>query len=89
MIQRLYVHNFRCLENFTLDLAGQSSLLLIGRNGSGKSTLLHCLGLFQSICRGSNRVRELISTTDFTQHRMDHPMHSTAQVSRRTLTVDQ
>src|SRR5438552_3485953 len=74
MIERLYVHKFRCLENFTLDLAGRSSALVIGNNGAGKSTLLQCLKLFQSICRGSGRVGNLISASDFTQHRTDHPM---------------
>jgi ABC-type cobalamin/Fe3+-siderophores transport system ATPase subunit len=80
MIERLYIHNFRCFENFTLDLAGRSSALVIGKNGVGKSTLLHCLGLFQAICRGFNRVRNLISATDFAQHRMDHPMRFEVEV---------
>jgi predicted ATPase len=74
MIERIYVHNFRCLENFTLDLAGRSSSLVIGKNGAGKSTLLHCLRLFQRIGRGSDRVRKLISASDFAQCRTDHPM---------------
>jgi energy-coupling factor transporter ATP-binding protein EcfA2 len=74
MIERLYVHNFRCFENFTLDLAGCGSALLIGKNGSGKSTVRSCLELFQSICRGSNRVGKLISATDFTQHNTDKPL---------------
>jgi ABC-type cobalamin/Fe3+-siderophores transport system ATPase subunit len=74
MIERLYIHNFRCFENFSLDLAGRPSALVIGKNGAGKSTILHCLGLFQAVCRGSNRVRDLISQTDFTQHRTDHPI---------------
>src|SRR5260370_39948 len=74
MIERLYVHNFRCLENFTLDLVGRSSTLLIGKNGAGKSTVLQSLKLFQGICRASNRVGNLISASDFTQHRTDSPM---------------
>src|SRR5271157_2294427 len=74
MIERLYVHNFRCFENFTLDSSGHPSMLVIGKNGAGKSTLLHCLTLFQCICRGSSRARELISPSDFAQHRTDHPM---------------
>ena len=74
MIERLYVHNFRCLENFTLDLADRPSALLIGKNGAGKSTVLQCFKLFQRICRGSNRVKNLISASDFTQNRTDHPM---------------
>ena len=57
MIERLYAHNFRCLENFTLDLADRPSALLIGKNGSGKSTVLNCFRLFQRIGRGSSRVQ--------------------------------
>ncbi len=74
MIERLYVHNFRCLENFTLDLVGHPSAVLIGKNGSGKSTVLRCLEVLQSICRGSSRVGNLISANDFTQFRTDQPM---------------
>ncbi|MGH7193078.1 MAG: AAA family ATPase, partial [Candidatus Saccharimonadales bacterium] len=74
MIDRLYVHNFRCFENFTLDFAGHPSVLLIGKNGAGKSAVLHCLRLLQSICRGSNRVGSVISASDFAQHRTDRPM---------------
>src|SRR5437016_12227698 len=74
MIERLYVHNFRCFENFKLEFASHPSVLLIGKNGAGKSTVLHCLAILQSICRGSNRARNLIVGSDFTQHRMDHPM---------------
>jgi ABC-type cobalamin/Fe3+-siderophores transport system ATPase subunit len=74
MIERLYVHNFRCFENFTLDFSGHPSVLVIGKNGAGKSTVLHSLTLFQSICRGSNRIRDLIAASDFTQTRTDRPM---------------
>ena len=81
MIERLYVHNFRCLENFTLDLAGRSSAVVIGKNGAGKSTVLHCLKLFQNICRGSGRVGNLISASDFTQNRTDRPMQLEVEVA--------
>ena len=74
MIERLYVHNFRCLENFTLDFAGQRSAVLIGKNGAGKSTVLNALRVFQKICRGPNRVRNVIRANDFTRHRKDLPM---------------
>ena len=74
MIDRLYVHNFRCLENFRLELADRPSALLIGKNGSGKSTVLDAFRLLQRIGRGSGRIRDLISTGDFAQHRMDRPM---------------
>jgi ABC-type cobalamin/Fe3+-siderophores transport system ATPase subunit len=74
MIERLHVQNFRCLESFTLELAGRLSAVVIGKNGAGKSTVLQCLKLFQSICRGSGRVGGLISAGDFTEHRTDRPM---------------
>ena len=74
MIERLYVHNFRCLENFTLDLADRPSTLLIGKNGTGKSTVRKALELFQSICRGKNRVGQIISVSDFAQQRTENPM---------------
>jgi ABC-type cobalamin/Fe3+-siderophores transport system ATPase subunit len=74
MIERLHVLNFRCLENLTLDFSGRLSAVVIGKNGAGKSTVLQCLKLFQSICRGAGRVGGLISASDFTEHRTDHPM---------------
>jgi hypothetical protein len=36
--------------------------------------VLECLKLFQKISRGSGRVGDLISTTDFSQHRTGTPM---------------
>jgi ABC-type cobalamin/Fe3+-siderophores transport system ATPase subunit len=80
MIERLYVHNFRCLENFTLDLTDQLSALLIGKNGAGKSTVLHALKVFQRICRGPNRVKNVIRASDFPWHRKDMPMRCEADV---------
>ena len=74
MIERIYVHNFRCLENFTLDFAGQRSAVLIGKNGAGKSTVLHALRVFQSICRGPNRVRDVIRAKDFARFDKSQPM---------------
>ena len=74
MIERLYVHNFRCLENFTLDLADRSSALAIGRNGSGKSTVIASLELLQGIGRSSYLASGCIFESDFAQHRIDHPV---------------
>ena len=58
MLQRLYVHNFRCLENFELILKEMPSSLLIGKNGAGKSTIRVVLEILQHIGRGINRMRE-------------------------------
>lgn len=60
MIRRLYIHNFRCLENFELPVSGLSSVLLIGKNGSGKTTVGLALEILQRIARGTNRVKDLV-----------------------------
>lgn len=74
VIKRLYVHNFRCMENFELELGGASSSLLIGPNGSGKSSVGLVLELLQSIARGEARLGRLLSPKDFTRGRRDVPM---------------
>ena len=74
MIKRLYADNYRCFVNFTLDLSGNPSTLLIGRNGAGKSTLLAALRLFQGICREGGRTKERLSRNDFTWWEPDRPM---------------
>ena len=74
MIQRLYVHNFRCLENFELTLKDLPSALLIGRNGTGKSAIGFALSVFQSIGRGVNRVGQLVQPKDCTRSRLDVPI---------------
>lgn len=74
VIRRLYIHNFRCLENFTLPLEGQSSVLLIGNNGSGKSTVRKALELLQKIARGTSRVRDLIGSADLAWGRSEVPV---------------
>lgn len=80
MINRLYVHNFRCLENFELPLAGRRSVLLVGANGVGKSTVRHALRLLQRIARGTNRVGQLVSPGECTRGRMDAPMRFELEV---------
>src|SRR5271169_4979103 len=74
VIRRLYVHNFRCLENFELPISGLSSALLIGKNGSGKTTVGLALQVLQKIARGTNRVGDLVKLTDFARGRTDVPM---------------
>ncbi len=74
MIERLYVHNYRCLENFTLDLKGKGSALLIGKNGSGKSTVRHALKVLQDTSGWFEREGSWIDASDFTQSRTSEPM---------------
>ncbi len=73
VIRRLYVHNFRCLENFELKLDGMSSVLLIGKNGSGKTSVALALELLRKIGRGTVQAAELIGTEDRSRGRSDVP----------------
>lgn len=86
MLQRLYVNNFRCLENFELNMKEMSSALLIGKNGVGKSTIAKALEILQSIARGTNRLRDLakeprlIGTKDFAHGKSDVPIRLEIEV---------
>lgn len=74
MLERLYVHNFRCLENFEFKPGETPSVLLIGKNGTGKSTIRQVLAILQAIGRGEGQVKELVKVSDFTRGRDDVPM---------------
>ena len=65
MIERLYIHNFRCLENFEFKPGDASSALLIGKNGSGKSTLVQALKIVQAIGRVKNWLLQQIKANCF------------------------
>lgn len=80
MLKRLYIHNFRCLENFELLIEKMPSALLIGKNGSGKSTIGSALEILQGIGRGINRVGQLFHTKDFTRERFDVPIRFEIEV---------
>jgi predicted ATPase len=80
VIRRLYVHNFRCLENFELPVSGLSSVLLIGKNGSGKTTVGVALEILQKIARGTNRVGDLVKPKDLARGRTDVPMRFEIEV---------
>jgi predicted ATPase len=80
MISRLYVHNFRCLENFELAISGKSSALLIGKNGAGKTTVGLALEILQRIARGTNRVGDLVKPKDLSRGRTDVPMRFEIEV---------
>lgn len=80
VIRRLYIHNFRCLENFELPIAGLSSALLIGKNGAGKTTVGLALEILQRIARGTNRVGDLVKPKDIAQGREDTPVRFEIEV---------
>ena len=80
VIRRLYIHNFRCLENFELPISGLPSALLIGKNGAGKTTVGLALEILQRIARGTNRVGHLVKPKDLTRGRADVPMRFELEV---------
>lgn len=65
MIKRLYIHNYRCFDNFDLKIDNESSILILGNNGSGKSSFGSALRVIQQIARGDNRTRQVIKKEDF------------------------
>jgi predicted ATPase len=80
MLRRLYVHNFRCLENFELTISGQSSVLLIGKNGSGKTAVGLALEILQKVGRGTNQVKDLVKPKDLTRGRAEVPIRFEIEV---------
>lgn len=71
MLQRLYIHNFCCFQNFEIKPGDNASLLLIGKNGTGKSTLAKALLIFQKMGAGTSRVGSLVTADNFTLGRTD------------------
>lgn len=80
MVRRIYIHNYRCLENFELPIARKSSILLIGKNGSGKTSVALALKILQQIGRGTNRVGSLVDPRDLAGGRTDVPMRLEIEV---------
>ena len=84
MLNRLYIHNYRGLDNFELSLRGLSSALLIGKNGSGKTTVGQALEILQKIAQGGSRFVEVVDKKDFTREQMDIPMRFEIEVELQT-----
>lgn len=64
MLTRLYIHNYKCYQNFEFDLGKIREALIIGANGVGKSTIGHVLWILQRIGRGECQIDELIKIND-------------------------
>jgi predicted ATPase len=75
MLQRLYVHNFRCLQNFEIKPGENDSLLLIGKNGRGKSTIAKVLSIFKNLGTNTAHVGLLVTKDDFTLGRIKEQIH--------------
>ena len=62
MLTRLYVDNFRCLQNFELDL--DQANILLGRNGTGKTSVLDVLRNIQNLVARGWKVDEAFPARD-------------------------
>lgn len=80
MIKRIYVHNFRCLQNFEFSLSNENAILLIGKNGSGKSTISAVLEILQRIGQGVNSTDALFKKDDFSFNAHSIPMRFEIEV---------
>lgn len=65
MFQKIYIHNYKCFQNFELDCSESKTLLLLGKNGAGKSTILRSLTIIRNIAKGENLFDRLFSIDDF------------------------
>ena len=62
MLSRLYVDNFRCLENFELDF--DLTNVFLGRNGTGKTSVLNVLRNLQNLVARGSKVDEVFPARD-------------------------
>lgn len=74
MLKKLYVHNFRSLQNFELDLTHIKSALLLGKNGSGKTSVFDAIEIFQQIAQGVTQIKNLVKKQDFAFSDTTKPM---------------
>jgi len=74
MLNKLYVHHYRCLQNFEIDLTGLGTALLLGRNGAGKSTVFAAFEILQKIGRGVTQIGDLLTCDDFAFHETTKPI---------------
>jgi len=65
MLNKLYFHQYRCLQNFEVTLKDEHSALVLGRNGAGKSSFFDAVEVLQQIGRGVTQLKELVSESDF------------------------
>lgn len=62
MIRKLYVDNFRCLQNFSLEL--DETNVLLGANGAGKTSVFTALRKIQNLVVRGAKVEQAFPTPD-------------------------
>ncbi|MDA3079905.1 MULTISPECIES: AAA family ATPase [unclassified Campylobacter] len=74
MLKSLYIQNFRCFQNFTLNMTNKNFALLVGKNGGGKSTIFDVLKIFNNIGNGETELDDMISIDDFAFENTNQPI---------------
>jgi predicted ATPase len=64
MLKKIYIHNFRCFENFELEFDKLN--LFLGPNGAGKSSVFQVLHKIQRLIKGTHKVSSIFSSDDLT-----------------------
>ncbi|MDP3517073.1 MAG: AAA family ATPase [Pseudohongiella sp.] len=88
MLNKFYVHQYRCLQNFEISLKDQHSALLLGRNGAGKSSFFDAVEVLQRIGRGETQMNTLICETDFAFGETHKPIHLEVSVTLQNRTYE-
>lgn len=65
MLKKIYINNFKCLQNFEFNMDELNSAFLLGKNGSGKTTIFDVVEIFQKIGKGETSLKEMISVDSF------------------------
>lgn len=65
MLKKIYINNYKCLQNFEFNIEELNSAFLLGKNGSGKTTLFEVFEIFQMIGRGRTSLSEMIGIDSF------------------------
>ncbi|MFP4305689.1 MAG: AAA family ATPase [Desulfococcaceae bacterium] len=81
MIKKIYINNYKCFNNFEIDISGLQSVLLIGKSGAGKTSISLALELLQKIGRGINRVGQLIGPDDLNKNESEKISRIEVEVS--------
>lgn len=80
MLKKIYINNFRCLQNFDISFEELETALILGGNGSGKSNFFTAVELFQKIGLGVVNLKDLITKDDFAFGDTSKPMTLELQV---------
>lgn len=84
MLTRVYIHNYKCFQNFEFDFGKIHEAVIIGQNGSGKTTLACALDVLRQIGYSEETISRFTDENVFHLMRNSHleptlPMQSVAE----------